>query len=132
VTIEINVTAHTEMFDTDELGDMVVMVQDVLNCGRLLGRNEIADASNTHDPTFGCHFSNCFIGLTSRLVGIQRATIGMSDQYGRLGNFEGVERGPVAAMSDIDSHSYLVHSFDDCNSEVAYAVVTPLRAPVAD
>src|SRR5205823_13702916 len=103
------------MFNSDELGDVIVMVQQVFYRSRFPGRNEITDASHTHHSSFGRHLADRFISFASWLIGIERAAIGMSDEHWCLGNFECIERGEVAAMSDINGHSYLIHTVDDRN-----------------
>src|SRR5206468_9968375 len=50
----------------------------------------------------------------------------------RFGDFESVERRPVAAMGDVNSHSHLIHALDDGHAELTNAVVAPLRASVTN
>src|SRR4030095_750174 len=105
------------MFDSDKLRDVIVMIQQVFDCSWFPGRNEIADASDTHDSFFGRHLADCFIGFASWLIRIKRAAISMSNEHWGLGNFECIERGAIAAMSDINGHAYLIHAFDDRNAK---------------
>src|ERR1043166_3004493 len=132
VTIQIDVAPYPYMFDPDELGDMVVMVEHVFYCSWFLGRDEITDACDTHDASFGRHLADRFIGFASWLVGIKRATIGVRDEHGRLGNFKCIKRSAVAAMSDVDGHAHLIHPFDDRNAEITNPIVASLCASVAD
>src|SRR5581483_193536 len=111
---------------------MVVMVEAVLDCGWFLGRDEIADARDTHDSTPGRHLADRFVGFAPRLIGVEGAAIGMSDEDRCLRDFESIERGAVAAMSDVNGHSHLIHPLDDGNAEIANAVIAPLRAPVTN
>src|SRR6266480_6284032 len=120
------------MFNSDELGDVIVMVQQVFYRSRFPGRNEISDAGDAHHSSFGRHLADRFISFASRLIGVERATIGMSNEHWYLGNFECIERGAVAAMSDINGHSYLINTFDDRNAEITDAIVPSLCASVAD
>src|SRR4029453_12632584 len=110
----------------------MVMVEHVLCRGRFLWRDEISNASDTHDSPFCRHLTNRFIGLTPWLIRIKGATICMSDQDRRFGNLKRIECRLIAAVRDIDRHSYLVHTFDDGNAEITDSVVAPLRAPVAN
>src|SRR5438874_13773595 len=119
------------MFDSDELGDVIVMVQQVFYRSRFPGRNEITDAG-AHHSSFGGHLADRFISFASRLIGVERATIGRSNEHWYHGNFECIERGAIATMSDINGHSYLINTFDDRNAEITDAIVTSLCASVAD
>jgi hypothetical protein len=111
---------------------MIVMVEHVFYCGRFLWRNEIANASDTHDAPFFCHFANRLVGFTPRLVRIKCATICMSDQHRRFGDFESIKCSAVAAMRDVDGHAHLIHPIDYRNAEVTDSIVASLRASVAD
>src|SRR5438552_17368999 len=113
------------MFDSDELGDVIVMVQQVFYRSRFPGRNEITDAG-AHHSSFGRHLADRFISFASLLIGIERAAIGMSDEHWCLGNFECIERGAIAAMIDINGHSYLIHTSDARNGEITDDIVVSL------
>ena len=94
--------------------------------------DEIADASDTHDSAFCGHLADRFVGFAPRLVRIEAATIRMSDQDRRFGNFKCIKGSAVAAMRDVDRHSYFIHPIDDGNAEITDSIVAPLRASVAD
>src|SRR5204863_7871040 len=110
------------MFDSDELGDVIVMVQQVFYRSRFPGRNEITDAG-AHHSSFGRHLADRFICFASRLIRVERATIGMSNEHWCLGNFECLERGASATLRDINACSYLINTSDDGNAEVCDAIV---------
>src|SRR5436190_24149169 len=120
------------MFNSDELGDVIVMVQQIFYRCRFPGGNEIADPGDTHDSSFGRNFTDRFISFAPWLIGIKRAAIGMGDEHWRLGNLESVQRSAIAAMSDINGHSYLIHTFDDRNAELADAIIASLCASIPD
>src|SRR5438874_10971437 len=106
------------MFNSDELGDVIVMVQQVFYRSRFPGRNEITDASHTHHSSFGRHLADRFISFASWLIGIERAAIGLSDEHWCLGNFECIERSEIADMSDIITYTSLINMFDVHNSTI--------------
>ena len=56
----------------------------------------------------------------------------MSNQDRRFGDFESIKCSAVAAMRDVERHSYFIHPIDDGNAEITDSIVAPLRASVAD
>ena len=101
ITIEIVIPAHSDMLDTDELRDVIEMVEQSLNVGRFPVRNEIAHAGDSNDAAFLRHFADRFVCFATRMVWIQGATVRMSDQHRRFRNFERIERSliPQCAVS---------------------------------
>src|SRR6185369_1487123 len=56
----------------------------------------------------------------------------MRNQHWLLRDLKGIQSRAVAAMRNVNSHSHLVHAFDNRNAEVGDSFVAPLRRTVTD
>src|SRR5215217_7182687 len=56
----------------------------------------------------------------------------MRNQHRLLRDLKCIQSRAVAAMRNVNSHSHLVHAFDNRNAEVGDSFVAPLRRTVTD
>ena len=70
VAVEIDIAADAEMLDADELGDVIVMIEDVFDGGGLVGFNEHANVGDAHNAAFGGHCFDGLVGFAARMIGI--------------------------------------------------------------
>ena len=131
IAVEVGVGADADVLDADELHDVVDVVDQVLDGGRLTVANEIPDAGDAHDAALGGELGDRLVGLEPRMI-VQRAAVRVRDRDRPLGELDRVERRPVAAVRDIHQHADLVHRRDDRRAEVADAAVDAVRAAGAD
>ena len=120
------------MLNAHEFHDVIVMIEQVLDVGRLFWCNEIAHTGNSDHAAFLRHFSNRFVRFAAGMIRIERATIRMGNQHRHLRDLECIERGFVAAMRRVHCHAHFVHALDDADAEIADAFIVPFGAAVAD
>jgi hypothetical protein len=132
VAVEVHVAADADVLDRRQLGDVVDVIEHVLDRRRFLRPHEHADARDAHDPAGRGHLPNRFVGLAARMSGHQGAAVRMRDQHRAFADLERVERRAVAAVRDIDGHPGLVHARHDRHAEIGQTVVAALGGSIAD
>ena len=131
IAVQVRIGADTDVLDADELHDVVDVVDQVLDRGRLAVADEIPDAGDAHHAALGGELLDRLVGLEPRMV-VERAAIRMRDRDRPLGELDRVKRRPVSAMGDIHQHADLVHRSDDRCAEIADPAVDSVRAAGAD
>src|SRR5262249_18431091 len=120
---EVDVGAETDVLHTHELRDVVHVIQHVLDGNRAALFYEVADGGDSHRRAFRRRLANRSIGLAARTARVKRAEVGVRDQRGPGGGFDGIQGGAIAAMRNIDRHTESVHTLNDLSTEFGEATL---------
>ncbi len=131
VAIQVRIRADADVLDADQLHDVIDVIDDVLDRGRLLAAHEHAHAGDAHHAALRRELADSLVGLEPRMV-VERSTVRVRDRDRLRRELDRVQRRAVAAMRDIDEHADFVHGLDDLLAEIADAAVHAVRAPRAE
>ena len=130
--VEIDVGADADVVDGGEFGDVIDVIEDVID-GYVFGvADEGADHGEADDAAFGGQAADGFVGLAAGGAGDQGAAVGVGDNDGGGGGIDGVQGCPIAAVGDIDGHADGVHTGEDLLAERGEAGVGGAGGTAAD
>ena len=130
--VEIDVGADADVVDGGEFGDVIDVVEDVID-GYVFGvADEGADHGEPDDAAFGCQATDGFVGLAAGGAGDQGAAVGVGDDDRGGRGIDGVQGCSIAAVGDIDGHADGVHAGEDLLAERGEAGVGGAGGTSAD
>src|SRR6185369_10583305 len=106
VAVQVGVRADADVLDADQLHDVIDVIDDVLDRGRLLVLHEHAHAGDAHHAALHRELADRLVGLEPRMI-VERAAVRMRDRDRLRRQLDGIQRRAVAAMRNVDQHAHL-------------------------